>query len=423
MDPGTAAQGRVVLMQQLRQLGWEPAKVQAVGEASAAAVVEGLLANHKLADAQDYVAREASQLGALYGKVKLRVDTAAGFTDKDLQRAQVVRAVSGWANDARDTEGVVHLDQLQERADAAQEKEGWGIENPLYQEMLQEVSRQKTLAAKETKQRVDGASDVITREYLINRGPMPAAEEQFLKDYEPARLDSLIQKRDARDRADAIKARGTAGQKGALNKSEAQLRRALEEAWRGELVDNPSANPQEFTTSFLARHGKQGMDVPMDLEERLARLGKERSKSADTAGMRDAAAFKSELRGAVLGALGKTGKANPAKVEELVSAGVSQYLDLSQGKPMGPSEKAALIATQVTKSATPGSGWFGTDVFAKQETPLAREARAKAEGAAAPPPAAPPAGEEMVKVKRKADGKTGRMPKSKVDATKYEVLP
>ena len=292
------------------------------------------------------------------------VERAGAGAEKDRLAGQLSKLVDGSAEAVRSDDGYVTEEDLRKAVNVE------GYEGQQRDAVEAEVAQRVRIEKARLKADIEKHRDNVSRSDLPGRAKA-GESELFLEKYDP---DFLLA-RQARKRAEfrAWKAsQGDAKGKAA----EAKLQKAVDTEFLNrlgaELVNNPTTNPEEFLTTFIAEKAKEGDDVTVSDVAR-ARAGLDAAKAgkkAETAEGATERAVASRLEKTLGAAFKQKGKPLDQKLlNERVGRALAVYHQRleAKGKPLDESELAGIEA-ELLRDVTvtePGRFWGTNEVKKK----------------------------------------------------------
>lgn len=405
------------------------ARVAAFQSTSAAGMVKGLLAQGRVDEASAYVAESRATLAGHYPEAKALVDRALAGATKDRNAAMAVRVVDAAVGDARGEDGYLDEGRLRAAVDIEGAK-GEDERQALREELDRRVRGEKARLDADIRKERDNANRAD-----LQRQPIPGATRTFLERHDP---DFLLA-RDARRRAEyrqwKAEKDGTAREKAAA----AAQQKAVDEEFlwtlKGRLVDDPNVSPDDVLRDFVVEKARKGDAVTVSdvMQKHAGFEAKSVAQKAETkeglAELRAKAAFGGEME-KMFAAEGKV-KGKPLDQQQLktrVNKALAAYDDAVRAngdKPLTPEQVKALGADLVSKVDVQQPGrWWGTNTVTRTKVDTLDVPESLPGGVPEAPDAgvAPVVADEMVRVRSKATGKTGKMPLSKFDPARYDLL-
>jgi hypothetical protein len=372
-----------------------------------AAYTQGLIAQGRVEDAVAYVEKARPTLGARYVEAKALVTRANAGAEKDRLVAEGAKLVDGSAEAVRSEDGFVTEKELRKAVDLEEADPG------MRAEIEQALERRVRIEDGKLKDAINKHRDDVNRSDLPGNKPDSAAE-LFLEKYDP---DFLLA-RQARKRAEARAYKASRSGDARERAAEAKAQKAVDQEFlyrlSAELTNEPATKPDEFLTAFIAEKAKEGDDV-MVSDVARAKAGLDAAKASKRSETQEGTADRSAATRfeRTLAAASKV-KGKPVD-QKLLNERVGRAMTLyhqrleAKGKPLDESELAGIEAELLRDvTVTVPGRFFGTNEVKKKAVDLIE------------PDAA--SNDAMVQVRAKATGKTGRMPRSKFDPSKYELV-
>jgi hypothetical protein len=332
------------------------------------AFVSSLLAQGRTDEASQYVDANREMLGTRYIGAKQDVTRANAGAERDRLIAEGAKLVDGSAEAVRSPDGYVTEEQLRKAVDLEE------VPADVRGEVEQALNRRVRLEEGKLREDIGRERDNANRADVDGR-PIPGETEEFLRKYDP---DFLLARK-ARKAAEfrAWKAsNGDARTKAAAARAQKALDAEFLARWNTELVNDPTASPDEFVTAFIAEKAKEGDEVTVsDLARAKAgESGAKAGKKAETVeGSAERAAAKRFEQ-----TLGRAFKQKGKNLDQkLLNERVGRALQVyeqrleAKGKPLDEAELAGIEA-ELLRDVTvtePGRFW-GTNETKKKAVDL-----------------------------------------------------
>jgi hypothetical protein len=373
--------------------------------ADAEAFAKGLITQGKVEQAKAFVEEQRQTLGSRFAETQHAVEVKLDAGKKDVLNAQVAGMVAQWADEARGPDGFVTEDALRLKA----------------QQLPPADPRRDELdAALEKQVHFERARlDATTKKYkataelaaLVDRRPIPAEAEQFLRQYDPEALVSIREKQRAESRRWKTEKDGSARERADARRAQGDADKVFLNELETELAHNPQADPKDFEKAWISRRTTEGEDVttPSEVARSKAGLNSAKAvKAGDKSDNTERRQLASRLERTIAAASKVKGKTlDQTQLNERVGRALTlaDQRAAEKGKPLDEKDLAQLEA-DLMRTVVTAPGWWGTGI--KQKTaPLVDTV-----DAGTPPPA--PAKGEPVKM-RFPDGTTADVPAEKVE--------
>ncbi len=383
-------------------------------------LVEGLLAQGRVGEAEKYVEDNRATLAGQYVEAK----------------AAVARELAGAKEDAGD---LVQQGLVDSAAEAVRTPDGYVTEAALRAqfpvEQLEPGARKATELAIRERVRLEEAKladDVKERRNEAEQDvgahrPIRSAVRDFLHQYDARYLRGLDEHVDARWKQLKKEKEGTAREQAEARREQERVDREAANLYAAELVRNPGKDPLEFAREFAADKAASGRSVGIS-DVGLSALVKAQagaSKSADTKESAERRRALADLERTLRGAMkGKGGKVDERLLQERVGKAAAEYDRRVEagGKPLDAKQLAELEAASL-QPVVVEPGWLGTSIGQKKGLAVDLPGGVPGPDAGVRAPAPAPGGDagvaapdELVSVISTKTGKPGKVPRSRLDA-------